>query len=93
LVPEAAVFADFRRAPEEEKEPAGARAVESAKRDYWAAELEVDMGAAARMRRTLIAKQYRQRKNTVEDQSQPSPETIIAVPKKRGQARPPADRV
>jgi hypothetical protein len=52
------------------------------------------MGAAARMPRTLIAKQYRQQKNPVDDQSQSSPETIIAVPKKRGQAQPPvADRV
>ena len=68
-----------------------ALAVESAKPDYWVAEPEFDMGAAARMPRTL-AKQYRQRKNKVDDQSQPSPETIIAVPKKRGQAQPPVDR-
>jgi hypothetical protein len=93
LVPEAEVFADFRQASEEAQEPAMARAVESAKRDYWAAEPEFDMGAAARMPRTLVAKQYRQQKNNVDDQSQPSPETIIAVPKKRGQARPLMGRV
>jgi hypothetical protein len=96
LVPEAAAFADFRLAPEEEteeKEPAVARAVESAKPDYWSAEREFGMGAAARMPRTLTVKQCRQRQNNVDDQSEPSPETIIAVPKKRGQAPPPVDRV
>jgi len=63
LVPAAAAFADFRRAPAEEKEEKGAgvaRAAESAKRDYWAAESEFDTGAAARMPRTLTAKQYRE---------------------------------
>jgi len=58
LVPEGAAFARFRRATAEEKEQETARAVESVKQDYWLAEREFGMAAAARMPHTSIAKQY-----------------------------------